>query len=107
MSITPTAGSAAPNRSGRCVMHGADEQAAVAAAVRSRASGVDVYFSRIRYSAAAMKSSKTFCFFCEPARVVPLLAVLAAAAQVRHRVDAAHLEPAGRAGEKAGRQSGC
>jgi len=37
-----------------------------------------VYFSAIRYSAAAMKSSKTFCFL----PLVPGLAVLAAAAQV-------------------------
>ena len=64
MSITPTAGSAAPNRSGRCVI----------AAPTSRppllpppiaSFGVDVYFSVISHSAAAMKSSKTFCLLLQ------------------------------------------
>src|SRR5690606_12181584 len=61
MSITPTAGSAAPNRSGRWFR----------AAPTNRppfdppwiaSFGVDVYLFAISHSPAAMKSSKTFCF---------------------------------------------
>ena len=51
-----------------------------------------VIFSRISHSAAPMKSSKTFCLLREHAGLVPGLAVLAAAAQVRDRVDAAVLQ---------------
>ncbi len=62
MSSTPTAGSAAPNRSGRCVRQAATSRPPLLPpAIASF--GVDVYFSRIRYSAPAMKSSKTFCLF--------------------------------------------
>ena len=62
MSITPTAGSAAPKRSGRCVI----------AAPTSRppllpppiaSLGVEVYLFAISHSAAPMKSSNTFCLF--------------------------------------------
>ena len=45
-----------------------------------------------RWSAQAMKSSKQFCLVAQ-AGVVPLLAELAAAADVGHHVDAALLEP--------------
>ena len=44
--------------------------------------GVDVYPFAISHSAAAMKSSKTFCFLELGPGLVPLLAVLAAAAEV-------------------------
>ena len=52
--------------------------------------GGDVYSLAISHSAAAMKSSNTFCFFVLLAGLVPVFAVLAAAAQVRDREDAAH-----------------
>ena len=52
----------------------------------------DVYLFAISHSAAAMKSSKTFCFFSFVPGLVPRLAVLAAAAQVRRGVDEALLE---------------
>ena len=47
---------------------------------------------RCRWSAQAMKSSKQFCLVAS-AGVVPLLAVLAAAADVGHHVDPALLQP--------------
>ena len=40
-----------------------------------------------------MKSSKTFCFVELRARLVPVLAVLAAAPQVGQGIEAAHLHP--------------
>ena len=92
MSITPTPGRAAPNRSGRCVMAGADQQAAVAAAADRELRG-EVYLFAISHSAAAMKSSNTFCLLQLHAGLVPVLAVFAAAAQVGHRVHAAHFHP--------------
>ncbi len=96
MSITPTAGSAAPNSSGRWFSTAPTSRPPLLPpAIASF--GAEVYLSPIRYSAAAMKSSKTFCFSGEPAGVVPVLAVLAAAAQAGDGVDAAHLEPGDRA----------
>ena len=61
MSSTPTAGSAAPNRSGRCVSTAPTSKPPL---LRPRIAsfGVDVYFSSISHCAAAMKSSNTFCF---------------------------------------------
>ena len=92
MSITPTAGSAAPNSSGRCVMHGADQQAAVAAAL-NRQLRRRVYLFAISHSAAAMKSSNTFCLLsfvpasCHSSPYSPPPRRLA------DRVHAAHLHP--------------
>ena len=71
----------------------ADQQPAVRAAGDRRAARGRVYLLAISHSAAAMKSSKTFCLLLEHAGVVPLLAELAAAAQVRDGVHAAALEP--------------
>ena len=50
-------------------------------------------FSRIRYSATAMKSSNTFCLLLEMTRLVPRFTVLRPAAHVRGHPDAAGLEP--------------
>ena len=54
--------STAPNRSGRCTRHGADEQAAVAAAFDRDRARARRARSTASHSAAAMKSSNTFCF---------------------------------------------
>ena len=87
------AGRRRPGRApGRCVDGRGHQQAAVRAARDGQALGAMVIFSAIRYSAAATKSSKTFCLLAEHAGAVPGLAVLAAAAQVGHGVDAAALE---------------
>ena len=51
-----------------------------------------MYLFAISHSAAAMKSSKTFCFFSFMPWLVPRLAVLAAAAHVGVGVDEALLE---------------
>ena len=61
--MTPTAGTAAPKRSGRCVTHAPTRRPPLLPPWMA-SFGVEVYFSLIRYSAAAMKSSNTFCFFC-------------------------------------------
>ena len=71
---------------------------------RWRASASTCSCSRIRHSAAAMKSSKTFCLLLQAPGVVPRLAVLAAAAQVGHGVDAAHLQPRRHRRREAGRE---
>ena len=52
-----------------------------------------VYLLAISHSAAAMKSSKTFCLCELRAGLVPGLAVFAAAAEVGLGEDAAHLQP--------------
>ena len=92
MSITPTAGSA--RRRGRAAASGTRRRAGRRCCRRRwPASACDVYLFAISYSAAAMKSSKTFCFCSLVPGLVPVFAVLAAAAQVGHRVDAAHLHP--------------
>ena len=82
MSMTPTAGRQAPNRSGRCVM---TRRPAARRCCRPGwpACRAGCTCCAISHSAAAMKSSKTFCFLQLGAGLVPLLAVLAAAAQVR------------------------
>ncbi len=68
MSITPTSGSVAPNRSGRCV-NIAPINSPPLLPPRIASFGVEVYLFAISHSAAAMKSSKTFCFFAfVPAR---------------------------------------
>ena len=83
MSITPTAGSAAPKRSGRCVMHAPTSRPPLLPPPDGQLRRRRVLVA-ISHSAAAMKSSKTFCFFELGAGLVPFLAVLAAAAEVRH-----------------------
>ena len=94
MSSSGTAADHGAEQVGTLRHRGADQQAAVAAAgdgelLRRRCSP-----RATRYSAAAMKSSNTFCLSLEHAGAVPRLAVLAAAAQVGQRVDAAALQPA-------------
>ena len=61
-----------------------------------------VYLLAISHSAAAMKSSKTFCLLSFVPGLVPGLAVFAAAAEVGLGVDAAHLQPGDAAEQKAG-----
>ena len=68
-----------------------DQQAAVAAALDRQRSRRCNPLS-ISHSAAAMKSSKTFCLRLEHAGPVPGLAVLAAAAEVGDGVDAARYQ---------------
>ena len=69
MSSSGTAQTTAANRSGRCVDRRADQQAAVGAALIAPAAPAWSAFASTRYSAAAMKSSKTFCLFASmPAR---------------------------------------
>ena len=62
MSITPTAGSATAARSGRCVST-APISSPPFEPPRIASFFDDVYFCEIKYSALAMKSSNTFCFF--------------------------------------------
>ena len=62
MSSTPTAGSAAPKSSGRCVMHAPTSSPPLLPPWIASFRG-DVYLFAMSHSAAAMKSSKTFCFF--------------------------------------------
>ena len=64
------------------------EPPSIASRAGLRVAGVD---EALR--AQARKSSKTFCLRVQVAGAVPVLAELAAAAEVRHRVDAALLEP--------------
>ena len=59
--MTPTAGKATPKSSGRWAMTAPTSRPPFEPPSMARR-GVDVYFSLMRYSAAAMKSSKTFCF---------------------------------------------
>ncbi len=70
MSITPTAGRHAPNRSGRCVMHAPTSRPPLLPPWMASFSGA-VYLFAISHSAAAMKSSKTFCFLQLRAGLVP------------------------------------
>ena len=62
MSITPTAGIAAPNRSGRWFSTAPTSRPPLLPP-KIASFGVEVYLLAISHSAAAMKSSKTFCFF--------------------------------------------
>ena len=62
MSITPTAGSATANRSGRCCSTAPTSRPPFEPPMMPSFAG-EVYFSLTRYSATAMKSSNTFCFF--------------------------------------------
>src|SRR5258706_186219 len=62
MSITPTAGSATAKRSGRCCWAAPTSSPPFDPPMIPSFAG-DVYFSFTRYSATAMKSSNTFCFF--------------------------------------------
>src|ERR1041385_133016 len=61
MSITPTDGNAAPNRSGRCV-NAAPINKPPLLPPPIASFRVDVYLLSINHCAAAMKSSNTFCF---------------------------------------------
>ena len=92
MSITPTAGSAAPKSSGRWVMQAPTSRPPFEPPAIASLGGV-VYLCSISHSAAAMKSSKTFCLRQLRPRLVPRLAVFAAAAQVGLGIDAPHLHP--------------
>ena len=94
MSITPTAGSVAPHRSGRCVRHAPTSNPPLLRPLIA-SFGVEVYLFAISHSPAAMKSSKTFCLRSFRSGEMPLLAVLAAAAQIRHRINATHFQPHG------------
>jgi hypothetical protein len=60
MSITPTAGSATANRSGRCVITAPTSRPPFEPPRMASLPG-DVYLLATRYSAAPMKSSNTFC----------------------------------------------
>src|ERR1044071_1017389 len=62
MSITPTPGSATATRSGRCSITAPTSRPPFEPPSMPSRAG-DVNFSRTRNSSAAMKSSKTFCFF--------------------------------------------
>ena len=62
MSMTPTWGTAAPNSSGRCSNVAPTSRPPFERPVIASLFGF-VNFSRIRYSPAAAKSSKTFCLF--------------------------------------------
>src|SRR5664279_750240 len=62
MSMTPTAGSAAPKSSGRWVMQAPTSRPPLEPPWMASL-GVTVYFSLMSHSAAAMKSSKTFCLW--------------------------------------------
>ena len=92
MSRTPTAGNATPNRSGLWSRHAATSRPPLLPPAIAIFFGL-VYFSAARYSAAAMKSSNTFCFASLRARHMPLPAILAAASYSRRCNDAAHFEP--------------
>ena len=92
MSRTPTSGTAAPISSGCWREHRADQQAAVRAAVDHDVVG-RVHSDDASQRAQPAKSSKTFCFCVALAGVVPLLAELAAAAQVRDDEQPAALDP--------------
>ncbi len=58
--MTPTAGIAAANSSGRCSITAPTSSPPLEPPIMPRRSGV-VNFSRTRCSATAMKSSNTFC----------------------------------------------
>ena len=62
MSMTPTCGTAARNRSGRWLMTAPTSSPPFEPPCAASFAG-DVYLLAISHSAAAMKSSKTFCFF--------------------------------------------
>src|SRR2546429_519392 len=62
MSMTPTAGSAAPNRSGRWFSTAPISRPPLLPPEIASFFG-EVYLLAINHSAAAMKSSNTFCFF--------------------------------------------
>ena len=89
MSITPTAGRQAPNRSGRWVRQAPTSSPPFEPPLMASL-GVEVIFSAISHSAQAIKSSNTFCLLCEHPGLVPLLAVFTAAAQDGLGIDAAH-----------------
>src|SRR3954471_17939740 len=92
MSSAPTPGTTAAKRSGRSVIARPTRMPpALRPMMPSRA--LVVYFCAIRYSAAAMKVLPGVGLGRLVARLVPVVAVDAAAANVRHRVDAAALEP--------------
>ena len=99
MSMTPTAGSAAPNRSGRCVIARADEQAAVAAAADGELVGTGVFLGDQPFGGGD-EIVEHVLLLCLRAGLVPLVAILAAAAQVGDRIDAAHLHPDERCGRR-------
>ena len=62
ISITPTAGSTAANNSGRCVRQApTNSPPLLPPEIANR--WLLVYLFSISHSAAAMKSSNTFCFF--------------------------------------------
>ena len=67
MSKTPTAGNATCIKWGLCVIVAPTNNPPFEPP-RMAKNCDEVYFSEIKYSAAAIKSSKTFCFFnCVPA----------------------------------------
>src|SRR5215510_9400833 len=61
ISITPTSGTAAPKRSGRCVKHAPTSKPPLLAPLIASLE-LTVYLLEISHWAAEMKSSKTFCF---------------------------------------------
>ena len=91
MSITPTCGMATRNSSGRWLMTAPTSRPPFDPPWMASLAG-DVYLLAMSHSAAAMKSSKTFCFFSFVPASCHCLAVLAAAAQVGRGVDEALLE---------------
>ncbi len=76
----------------------ADQQAAVRLTAERTAAPASSSRSAISVSAAAMKSSKTFCFCVQHAGLVPVVAPLAATPQGGSDEDAAGLDPGEREG---------
>ena len=92
MSMTPTAGRQAPNRSGRWVITAPTKQAAVGAALHRQLGRLGVAFlaQPLGDGDAIVEDVLLFELGAGP---VPFLAVLAAAAEAGLHIHAAHLEP--------------
>ena len=93
MSSSGTAQCTARHRSGRWVMRRAHEQPAVGAAADGQPVPRACAAVVTRWSAAAWKSSNTFCLCSPPPRLVPRLALLVAAAEAGDREQAAGFGP--------------
>ena len=93
MSSSGTPQSADPEELGALRDRGADEEAAVRAAADGRGARGDVHLSFDEVLGRGDEVVEDVLLLEEHPGLVPLLAVLAAAAQVRDRVDAAALEP--------------
>src|SRR5215471_18358816 len=92
MSMTPTFGKAAPKRSGRCVMTAPTSNPPLLPPPIA-SFGVDVNLLSIRYCAGRDEIIEHILFRVKHPGLMPFLAVLAAAPQVRNSVNAAHFHP--------------